>query len=58
MASNSEKTATQKLPQKLPWSLLRAGGRFGLSDLFIPHSAIRNSLWELESGGWEQFKKR
>ena len=32
MASNSEKNATQKLPQKLPWSLLRAGGRFGLSD--------------------------
>ena len=31
MASNPLNTSTQK-PQKLPWSLLRAGGRHGLSD--------------------------
>ncbi len=31
MASNPTNTPTQK-PQKLPWSLLRAGGRHGLSD--------------------------
>ncbi|MEO5654295.1 MAG: acyl-CoA dehydrogenase family protein [Marmoricola sp.] len=31
MASNIENAPTQK-PQKLPWSLLRAGGRHGLSD--------------------------
>ncbi len=31
MASNTTNTPTPK-PQKLPWSLLRAGGRHGLSD--------------------------